>query len=80
MILYTLKANFNGTRNLSLVVIVVAVVIVVVVSVCVSWSDDRVTGILENSVCWWNHLFGTPQLMEVAVVGSMSPLPVCVHV
>jgi hypothetical protein len=30
-------------------------VVVVVVSVCVSWSDDRVTGILANSVCWWNH-------------------------
>jgi hypothetical protein len=33
------------------------------VSVCVSRSDNRVTGILANSVCWWNHPLGTPQLM-----------------
>jgi hypothetical protein len=53
----------------------------VVVSVCVSRSDDRVTGILANSVCWWNHPLDTPQLMEVAVVGSVSPFAcVCVCV
>jgi hypothetical protein len=48
-------------------------VVVIVVSVCVSRSDDRVTGIIANSVCWWNHPLGTQQLMELAVVGSVSP-------
>jgi hypothetical protein len=36
-------------------------------------------GIIANSVCWWSHPLGTPQLMEIAVVGSVSPL-VCVCV
>jgi hypothetical protein len=45
---------------------------IVVVSVCVSRSGDCMTGILANSVCWWNHSLGTSQLMELAVVG---PIP-----
>jgi hypothetical protein len=43
------------------------IVVVIVVSICVSWSIDCVTGILANSVCWWNHPLGTRQLMELAV-------------
>jgi hypothetical protein len=72
---YNEQADSRDNILLTMLVVLVAML----VGVCVSRSDDRVTWILTNSVCWWNHPLGRPQLVELAVVGPVPPF-VCVCV